>query len=132
MKKKSVLDAYALLAYFKKEGGHARVKELLSSADTTLLVNSINLGEVFYILARERGIRAAEYFLGVILPGLSVSVIENSLEDVIAAARLKAEHALSFADCFAAATAIWKDAVLVTGDREFKKLGKSVRLEWID
>ncbi len=131
MKKKSVLDAYALLAYLKKENGHARVLELLKSEDTDLVVNSVNLGEVFYIVARERGIRAADYFLTVIFPGLPVSVLENSLEDVIDAARLKAIHSLSYADCFAAATAIRERAPLVTGDPEFKKLGQAVALDWI-
>jgi len=131
VKKKSVLDAYALLAYLKKERGHARVKDLLASEDAALLINSINLGEVFYILARERGPRAADYFLGVILPGLPIAVAENSFGEVIEAARLKATYPLSFADCFAAATAIRERGALVTGDPEFKKLGKAVAIDWV-
>ena len=131
MKKKCVLDAYALLAYIKKEGGHAKVKDLLDSGDTTVLINSINVGEIFYIFARARGIRAADYVMTVILPSLPVAVLDNSLEDVIEAARLKAVHALSFADCFAAATAIRERAPLVTGDPDFKKLGKAVVIDWV-
>lgn len=131
MKKKSVLDAYALLAYLKGESGHARVKELLASVGTDLIINSINLGEVFYIIARTRGIREADYFLSVILPSLPITVYENSLDDVIEAARFKAAHALSFADCFAASTAFRERAALVTGDPEFKKLGKAVEIEWV-
>jgi predicted nucleic acid-binding protein len=131
VKKKSVLDAYALLAYLKKESGYVRVLELMESGDTDLIINSINLGEVFYIIARERGIRAADYFLTVILPSLPVTVLDNSLEDVIAAARLKAGHALSYADCFAAAAAIREQAPLVTGDPEFKSLGKRLRIYWV-
>jgi len=94
-------------------------------------MNAVNVGEVFYILSRQRGERAAEYFLSFVLPGLPISVLDNSFDDVIAAARLKAKHALSFADCFAAATAIRENAVLVTGDPEFRKLGKTVAVEWI-
>jgi predicted nucleic acid-binding protein len=131
VKKKSVLDAYALLAYLKKESGHARVRDLLASEDTSLLINSINVGEVFYIFAREHGIRAADYFLSVILPSLPVAVVENSFDDVIQAARIKTEHPLSFADCFAAATAIQEGASLLTGDQEFKKMGKALRIEWL-
>ena len=131
MKKKSVLDAYALLAYLKKESGHARVKELLASEDASLFMNSINVGEVFYIFARGRGIKAAEYFKSVILPSLPVNIVENSFDDVIQAARIKAEHSLSFADCFAAATAIREGACLVTGDPEFKKLEKELQIEWL-
>ena len=131
MKKKSVLDAYALLAYLRKESGHARVRDLLASEETTLFINSINVGEVFYILARGLGIRAADHFLSVILPILPMTVVENSFDDVIAAARLKADHSLSFADCFAAATAIREGASLLTGDPEFKKLGKALSIEWL-
>jgi ribonuclease VapC len=77
------------------------------------------------------GIRAAEYFQSVILPSLPVNIVENSLDDVIQAARIKAEHSLSFADCFAAATAIREGASLLTGDPEFKKLGKALDIEWL-
>ena len=131
MKKKSVLDASALLAYLKKESGHARVRDLLASEDASLFINSINAGEVFYIFAREHGIRAADYFLSVILPSLPVTVVENSFDDVIRAARIKAEHSLSFADCFAAVTAIREGASLLTGDPEFKKLGKALNVVWL-
>ena len=58
-------------------------------------------------------------------------MIVSSFEDVIAAARLKAAHALSFADCFAAATAVRERAALVTGDREFEKLGRAVEIDWL-
>jgi predicted nucleic acid-binding protein len=103
----------------------------MESGDTDLIINSINLGEVFYIIARERGIQAADYFLNVILQSLPITVLTNSLEDVIAAARLKTPHALSYADCFAAATAIREQAPLVTGDPEFNKLGQALEIDWI-
>jgi len=131
VKKKSVLDAYALIAYLKEEPGHSKVKDLLASEEVDLFVNSVNLGEVFYIFARSHGMRAAEYFLTIILPSLPITVLDNSLKDVIQAARLKAVHALSFADCFAAATAIREQAPLVTGDPEFKKLGQAVEIDWV-
>jgi ribonuclease VapC len=132
VKKKRVLDSYALLAFLEKEGAYARIQDLLATEDAPVFMNAVNVGEVFYILSRQRGDRAAEYFLSVILPGLPISVLDNSFDNVIAAARLKAKHALSFADCFAAATAIRENAVLVTGDPEFRKLGKAVTVEWID
>lgn len=131
MKKRSVLDAYALLAYLKEERGYARVKQLMGPEGGDLFINSVNAGEVFYVVARTQGIRNAEDFLTVILPSLPIRIVENSLEDVIDAARIKAAHALSFADCFAAATAIRERAPLVTGDPEFKKLGKALEIDWI-
>ena len=132
MKKKRVLDSFALLVFLGKEGGYHRVQDLLSAEDRPVLMNAVNVGEVFYILSRQRGDRAAEYFLSVVLPGLPIGVIDNSFDNVMEAARLKAKHALSFADCFAAATAIRENAVLVTGDPEFRKLGRVLTVEWID
>lgn len=131
MKTKKVLDAYALLSYLEGEKGQAVVKDLLASDAMELLMNAVNIGEVFYIVARGRGLRDAEYFLAAILPSLPITVIDNAFEDVIAAARLKAAHAISLADCFAAATAIREKAALVTGDREFEKIGRAVRIDWI-
>jgi len=94
-------------------------------------MNEINLGEVFYILARERGMSQAKYFIDVILPSLPIIRIVNGFEDVLAAARIKGGHALSFADCFATATAIRENAVIITGAPEFKQLEKEVEIEWI-
>ena len=82
-------------------------------------------------IARARGNQAAEYVLNVILPSLPITVVDNSLEDVIEAARLKAVHALPFADCFAAAMAIRERAALVTGDPDFKKLGEALEIDWV-
>jgi ribonuclease VapC len=131
VKKKKLLDSFALLAYLKKEKGHEVVKELLSSNDNDLLINDINLGEIFYILARERGIEQAEYFLDIIFPSLPVRNIGNGLADVLDAARIKGTYAISYADAFAAAAAIRENAVLVTGDPDFRKLEKVLKVLWI-
>jgi len=131
VKQKRVLDSYALLAYLMEEKGSDRVKELLSADAEPVLMNAVNVGEVFYIVSRERGNRAAEQFLNVILPSLPIAVIASPLDGVIAAARLKAAHALAFADCFAAATAIDAEAILVTGDSEFRKLEPTLQIEWL-
>jgi predicted nucleic acid-binding protein len=131
VKTKSVFDAYALLAFLKEESGYARVQELMGSEGGDILINSVNVGEVFYVLARERGVGGAEHFLSVVLPGLPITVVQNSFDDVIAAARIKAGHALSYAGCFAAATAIRERTPLVTGDPEFRKLGKELAVDWI-
>lgn len=131
MKKKKLLDSFALLAYLKKEDNYEIVKSFLSSDDVLLLINDINLGETFYILAKERGIEKAEYFINTIFPSLPLTHITNTFNDVLEAAKIKAEHSISYADCFAVATAIKENAPIVTGDPEFKKVQKLVRIEWI-
>jgi len=131
VKKKRVLDSFALLAYLKMESRYEKVKELLLSEDLIILMNEINLGETFYILARERGIEKAEYFINTILRSLPIKSVTNSFEDVIEAARIKAVYSLAFADCFAIATAKKENAPIITGDPEFKKVQKVVEIEWI-
>jgi predicted nucleic acid-binding protein len=61
----------------------------------------------------------------------SFEAVSNAFADVIEAAKLKAQHAISYADAFAAATAIRRGAVLVTGDPEFRALEGTVTLKWI-
>jgi len=51
---------------------------------------------------------------------------------VINAAKIKAEHPLSFADCFAVVTARKYNAVIMTGDPEFKRVEQLVEIEWLD
>ncbi|MDP2663880.1 MAG: type II toxin-antitoxin system VapC family toxin [bacterium] len=131
MKKKKLLDSFALLAYLKKEDNYEKVKGLLSSEDLFLIINDINLGEVFYILARERGIEKADYFINTIFPSLPIEGITNTFADILDAAKIKAEYSLSYADCFAVATAIKEDAPIVTGDPEFKKVAEIVKIDWL-
>lgn len=131
MKTKRVLDAFALLAFLEKERGHEKVRELLESGANDLLMNAINAGEVFYIITRERGTKQGDYFLNVVLPSLPIVVVDNSFDDAIEAARLKAHHAVAYADCFAAATAIREGAALVTGDPEFAKFGDILEIDWL-
>jgi len=130
LKKKKVLDSFAILAYLKMEGKYKKVKDLLAS-DEVLFMNDINVGEAFYVLAKERGVEKADYFVNTILPNLPIEVVPNTLQDVLDAARIKATHSISYADCFVVATALKKDAAIVTGDPEFKKVQKTVEIEWM-
>jgi uncharacterized protein len=143
MKQKRVLDSFALLAYLNGEAVVEKVRKLMAEAqharqaeDATqtgdlLLMNEINVGETYYILSRTRGAEKADYFLETILPGLPISVVTNGFEDIIAAARIKAEHTLSYADCFAVMTARQHKAAVVTGDPEFKTIEHLVMVEWL-
>ena len=135
MKRKRLLDSFALLAYLNKEKGFRKIREMLSEVQKSgesVLMNEMNVGEVYYILHRKRGKEQAEYFLETILVALPITMISNTFDDVIDAAKIKAEYPLSFADCFVAALARKKDAVILTGDPEFKKLEHVVTIEWLN
>jgi ribonuclease VapC len=128
------LDSYALLAYLNKEGGFKKVRNVLANAQKSgppVMMNELNVGETYYILYRNRGHEQAEYFLDAVLAGLPISMISNDFDNVIAAAKIKAQHALSFADCFAVATAQQENAVILTGDPEFKNVENLVEIDWL-
>jgi len=131
MRKKRVFDSFALLAYLKKEAQFEKVRVFLTEEDPQIFINDINIGEIYFILERERGEEQAELFLKLIFPSLPVQRAENSFQDVIGAAKIKSKFAISFADCFAAVTAMKQNAVLVTGDPDFKKLEGRIQIEWI-
>ena len=134
MTQKKLLDSYALLAYLNREESFQKVQEALYEAQISghpLLMNEINVGETYYILYRKRDREKADFFLDTVLVSLPIRVLPNSFEDVVSSARLKAQYPLSFADCFAASTARRENAIIMTGDPEFKNLEHMVEIEWL-
>jgi ribonuclease VapC len=131
--KSVTFDSHAILKFAQDEAGADRVEERLRAAEEARVracVNEINLGEVYYITMRRLGVESARRFLEQ-FSTLAVERIAASWQIIESAAELKARHALSYADCFAAATALRHGASLVTGDTEFKKVEHLVPIEWI-
>jgi predicted nucleic acid-binding protein len=130
-----VLDSYAVLAYLEGEPGADRVAELLRAAAGRrchLSLCAVNLGEVMYIVERERGLPRAQETLARIYE-LPVEVVDPDRTLTLAAAHLKAQWPVAYADCFAAALARARDAPLLTGDPEFGKIGpaSAPTVEWL-
>jgi ribonuclease VapC len=122
------------LAYLNRESGFETVRRFLAESQESgnpILMNEINIGEAYYSLYRKRGSVEANYFIDTILEGLPILRISNDFVSTIGAARIKAEYPISFADCFAVATAQHENAVLITGDPEFKQVEHLVKIEWI-
>ena len=129
-----VLDAWALLALvFKEEPAAAAVRQLFEAplAAASRHISWINLGEVYYMLARKKGAAIADEVLRDIQL-LSIKVHEPGKSDILAAARLKAAHAISYADAFAVGLTRKLEGTLYTGDPEILDLKDQipvVRLE---
>ena len=128
-----LFDSYALLRFLQREPGSDRVRELLSRAREGAipsLLNVINFGEILYITQRKFGAEARmRVFIAIQQMGITILPCPNSL--VYAAAELKAQYAMSYADTFALASTIEQNACLVTGDREFRQVGHLVQIEWV-
>ena len=131
--KRYVLDSYAVLAYLKKEAGYDVVLDRIKEANegkSRLFMSLVNLGEVLYIVERERGLFKAQEVLAII-DELPIIMESANRELSLGAAHLKAQYSIAYADCFAAALAQQKKAVLISGDPDFEKVAEVVALEWL-
>src|SRR5688572_13529799 len=129
----AVLDAHALLAFFRGENGGVPVKDLLykaATADRPLHMTEVNYAEVKYMLLKKDGAAAWEQAEDVLksLP-LEFHPATRALADI--AADFTARFKISLADAFAAALAKEKKAELVTGDAEFKPLEREIKINWL-
>lgn len=128
-----VFDSHALLKLFQKEEGYEKVVSLLGEAKRTgtiKYINAINLAEIIYTTKREFGDqKKLEVLASIERLDFTILPVPNSL--IFQAAEYKAEYSISFADCFALASAIEYKATLVTGDPEFKKVEHLIQITWL-
>lgn len=87
-----------------------------------VVISWINLGEVFYTEVRAVGEAAAAAAVEELRA--SIRTKEPDAETVLAAARIKSRHRLSYADAFAVATAEHHRLPLLTGDPEILALDR--------
>ena len=128
-----IFDSHALLKFFQKEKGYEKVVHLLEDIRKTgavKYINAVNLGEIIYSTKKEFGDqKKLEVLANIERLNFTILPIPNSL--IFQAAEYKAQYALSYADCFALASAVEHKATLVTGDPEFKKVEHLVGIVWI-
>ncbi|HYA31440.1 MAG TPA: type II toxin-antitoxin system VapC family toxin [Thermodesulfovibrionales bacterium] len=131
--KNLILDSHALLTYFEDERGAEKVQSLLEQAEkgkVAIFMSIVNWGEVYYSLRRTKGAERAEESL-LVIEQLPISFVEVDKDVMYKVAQLKAHHPIALGDCFAAALAVEHRCPVMTGDREFEKLGKLVTVEWL-
>lgn len=128
-----ILDSFALLAYLENEVGATIVQERLQAArnnECALFLSTINLGELIYIIERERGLTTAQLALAQVQQ-LPIQLLEATLTRILAAAHIKAHSPISYADAFVVAAAQELQATILTGDPEFAKVAVPVKIEWL-
>ncbi|HET9588026.1 MAG TPA: type II toxin-antitoxin system VapC family toxin [Anaerolineales bacterium] len=129
----NVLDSYALMAFFEDEPGADFVRGLLLKAEESsgdLLMSVVNLGEVWYAIARTNSAEIADQYIDDIM-GMAIEVVDADWQLTRQAALFKANGNISYADCFAAALAKARKAELVTGDKEIKVLQDEIKISWL-
>jgi ribonuclease VapC len=132
MSENFVLDSWALLAYLQgEEPAASRVHDVIEGAQegtVRLFISIVNLGEVYYRVGKIRNAKEAESVLAD-LRLLPMEILSVDDDTVLAAARLKMNYSISYADAFAAITAIQKSATLLTGDPELLGMKKILSIE---
>jgi ribonuclease VapC len=129
-----VLDSWAIVAFLEEEPAAERVEEIIiSSLDSNkhLLISVINMGEVWYSIARAHSSREADNAVRKVISA-GLEMVAADWEMTLQAARIKARYKLAYADCFAAALALSRDAELVTGDPEFRQLKNELNIVWLN
>jgi tRNA(fMet)-specific endonuclease VapC len=128
-----VLDSFAVLALLGREPGGGVVAELLRRAQNKqarVLMSWVNAGEVAYIIERRWGLERSLAALAT-LEATALELVPAERDLTVAAAHIKASHAVAYADAFAAALAQQSAATLVTGDPEFELLEDVLTIHWL-
>ncbi|MGH9432246.1 MAG: type II toxin-antitoxin system VapC family toxin [Terriglobia bacterium] len=128
-----VLDASALMAFFEGRAGAEKVEEVLARAverKHALLMSVVNWGEVYYSIWRAHGEKSAREKIKEIAQ-LPIEIVGVDREIAEIAARLKAEHNLPYADCFAASLAQNRKAALVAADKDFERVEAGLKIVWV-
>lgn len=128
-----VLDSWSMLAYWGDEPAGQKIADLIADAHETgtpLMMSVVNVGEVWYIVAREVSETEADNSISEI-KHLGIEFVDVNWNLTQEASRFKAKHKMSYADCFAVALAKENKAALVTGDPEFKQMEDRVRIYWV-
>jgi ribonuclease VapC len=128
-----VLDAYAIMAFFEDEPGADFVRSLILQAEEgniDLLMSVVNLGEVWYSIARTNSPETADQYIHEI-QGMAIEIVDADWQLTRQAAAFKVNGKISYGDCFAAALTKNRQAELITGDAEFKVLQDEINISWI-
>ena len=132
-KNKYVLDSFAVLCFLGDESGADDLQTLLESAhkdECELVLNVVNLSEVYYTVKRRSGPEKALQVLSLLdsFP-LRFENADRSLS--LQAGEIKSNVAIALVDCFCAASAKKNSATIVTGDPEYEKIEGEFKILWL-
>jgi PIN domain nuclease of toxin-antitoxin system len=114
-----ILDACAVIAFFRDEAGADVVEQYLLSPDHFCLIHAVNLCEVYYDFLKSGGAQEADRMTQELIDA-DVGV-RRDLDDMFwrSIANYKATiRRISLADCFALTLAKKLDGTVVTSDRK--------------
>ena len=133
MNAKLAVDSFALLCLFNKEPGWQMVQRELYDQQrlgTRALLCWINWGEFYYVIKRRAGALKAKEAIH-LLEQLPIELVEVDSSLVRAAAEVKSNHTVSYADAFCIAMATRHEATVLTSDPEFRAVEELIPIRWL-
>jgi predicted nucleic acid-binding protein len=127
-----VIDSWAMVAWIQDEPAAQAIERFFDEAESgglRLSMSILNVGETFYILAKRKSMAIAEQFLQE-LPAMPIRVVVPDAAGILAAARIKATHAVAYGDSFALALAQSENGSIITGDDEIRRC-RLVPVDWV-
>lgn len=128
-----VLDSFAFIAYLEDEPAAQRIQKILKDAKENkcrIYISIINLGEILYSVERNKGLAKTHEVLALI-QSLPIEILPADNQTVLAAAHIKANHPISYADAFVVVAAQKINGTIMTGDPEFEEITKLAKVEWL-
>ena len=130
-----VLDASAIFRFTDKEPGFDRVRDMLHQAakgDIKLAISAVNWGEIMGALYKRIGALDAAKMQVSSLASLPITIVAVDKDLAEAAALLKCDFKITYADALAAALAREQDSTLVTADYDFKAISAgTIKIEFL-
>lgn len=129
-----VLDSWGVVAFIEDEQPAATEMEAIISQaredGRSLLITSVNLGEVWYSLARAYSAEQADTAITRVLSA-GIEIVPADWELARQAARFKTRGNIAYGDCFATALGQLRRSPVITGDLEFKQVEDQVNVRWL-
>jgi len=128
-----VLDSFAFIAYLEDEPAAQRIQKILKDAEENkcrVYISIINLGEILYSVERNNGLAKTHETLALI-QSLPIEILPVDSQTVLAAAHIKANHPISYADAFVVVAAQNINGIIMTGDPEFEEVTELAKVEWL-
>lgn len=129
-----VIDAQPLVALIAGEPAASRIHDRMRECRDShgqLVMSAVNWAELLYICRRRLG-EAATLEVVRLARLLPLAIVSADADLATYAAELKAHHALSLGDAFAAGLALATASPLLTGDTDFLPLTvHGLVIEWV-
>lgn len=133
MSRNKILDTSSILIYLSGGEGVNLMADLLNEEESKseLFISYITLAEIYEIMKDQIGEEKSNQILGMI-KNWGVKFVPANEVISLAAARIKSNFPIPYADAFATATAQMLNAELISGNPKLENVKHLVPITWVN